>query len=79
MTTDELAQAVEKVTIFAKLSPDQKARIILQIKSMDIVSLGDGINDAPSESGLNVGFCLIQLVDIAKETFVILLNLFDGA
>ena len=33
MTDEELAQAVEKVTVFAKLSPDQKARIILQIKS----------------------------------------------
>ena len=33
MSDKELAQAVEKVTVFAKLSPDQKARIILQIKS----------------------------------------------
>ena len=33
MTDEELAQAVQMVTVFAKLSPDQKARIILQIKS----------------------------------------------
>ena len=32
MTDQELAEAVEKVTVFAKLSPDQKARIILQLK-----------------------------------------------
>ena len=30
MSDQELAQAVEEVTVFAKLSPDQKARIILQ-------------------------------------------------
>ena len=32
MTDQELAEVVEKVTVFAKLSPDQKARIILQLK-----------------------------------------------
>ena len=33
MRDQELAQAVEEVTVFAKLSPDQKARIILQFKA----------------------------------------------
>lgn len=70
MTDEELAQAVEKVTVFAKLSPDQKARIILQIKSNGhcVGYMGDGINDAPSMKVADVGISVDTAVDIAKET-----------
>ena len=44
MSDQELAQAVEEVTVFAKLSPDQKARIILQFKANGhaVGYMGDG-------------------------------------
>ena len=62
MSDQELAQAVEEVTVFAKLSPDQKARIILQFKANGhaVGYMGDGINDAPSMKVADVGFLLIQ-------------------
>ena len=75
MTDEELAQAVEKVTVFAKLSPDQKARIILQIKSNGhcVGYMGDGINDAPSMKVADVGISVDTAVDIAKETADVIL------
>lgn len=50
-TDQELAEAVESVTVFAKLSPDQKACIILQLKKNGhaVGYMGDGINDASSK------------------------------
>ena len=74
-TDEELAQAVEKVTVFAKLSPDQKARIILQIKSNGhcVGYMGDGINDAPSMKVADVGISVDTAVDIAKETADVIL------
>ena len=53
MTDQELAEAVESVTVFAKLSPDQKARIILQLKKNGHVVgyMGDGINECSIYEG----------------------------
>ena len=75
MTDEELAQAVEKVTVFAKLSPDQKARIILQLKrnGHGVGYMGDGINDAPSMKVADVGISVDTAVDIAKETADVIL------
>ena len=75
MTDEELAQAVQMVTVFAKLSPDQKARIILQIKSNGhcVGYMGDGINDAPSMKVADVGISVDTAVDIAKETADVIL------
>ena len=75
MSDEELAQAVEHVTVFAKLSPDQKARIILQIKSNGhcVGYMGDGINDAPSMKVADVGISVDTAVDIAKETADVIL------
>lgn len=75
MTDQELAEAVEKVTVFAKLSPDQKARIILQLKKNGhgVGYMGDGINDAPSMKVADVGISVDTSVDIAKETADVIL------
>lgn len=75
MTDQELAEAVEKVTVFAKLSPDQKARIILQLKKNGhaVGYMGDGINDAPSMKVADVGISVDTAVDIAKETADVIL------
>lgn len=75
MTDQELAEAVERVTVFAKLSPDQKARIILQLKKNDhgVGYMGDGINDAPSMKVADVGISVDTAVDIAKETADVIL------
>lgn len=75
MTDQELAEMVEKVTVFAKLSPDQKARIILQLKKNGhgVGYMGDGINDAPSMKVADVGISVDTAVDIAKETADVIL------
>ncbi|EPD85519.1 magnesium-translocating P-type ATPase [Streptococcus sp. HPH0090] len=75
MTDQELAEAVESVTVFAKLSPDQKARIILQLKrnGHGVGYMGDGINDAPSMKVADVGISVDTAVDIAKETADVIL------
>lgn len=75
MTDQELAGVVEKVTVFAKLSPDQKARIILQLKKNGhgVGYMGDGINDAPSMKVADVGISVDTAVDIAKETADVIL------
>ena len=75
MTNQELAQVVETTTVFAKLSPDQKARIILSLKNNGhkVGYMGDGINDAPSMKVSDVGISVDTAVDIAKETADVIL------
>ncbi|WP_330463448.1 magnesium-translocating P-type ATPase [Metamycoplasma gateae] len=71
----ELAIEVEKTQIFAKLSPDQKARIITILrKNGHVVGyMGDGINDAPAMKVADVSISVDTAVDIAKESANIIL------
>ncbi|KXT74709.1 Mg(2+) transport ATPase, P-type [Streptococcus sp. DD10] len=75
MSDAVLKEAVEETTVFAKLSPDQKARIILQLKENGhkVGYMGDGINDAPSMKVADVGISVDTAVDIAKETADVIL------
>ncbi|MGS0891399.1 magnesium-translocating P-type ATPase [Burkholderia stagnalis] len=70
-----LAQAVERTTVFAKLTPLQKARIVkaLQANGHTVGFLGDGINDAPALRDADVGISVDSGADIAKETADIIL------
>ena len=75
MTDEVLGELVEDITIFAKLSPDQKARIIrlLKAKGHKVGYMGDGINDAPSLRVSDVGISVDTAVDIAKEVADVIL------
>jgi Mg2+-importing ATPase len=75
MTDDALHSAVEGVTIFAKLSPAHKQRIIraLQAGGHVVGFLGDGINDAPALRAADVGISVDTAVDIAKEAADVIL------
>lgn len=75
MTDEELSAVVEETTIFAKLSPEQKARIIrlLKAKGHKVGYMGDGINDAPSLKVSDVGISVDTAVDIAKEVADVIL------
>lgn len=66
----ELSVRVERTTIFARISPDQKTRIIrlLQKNNHVVGFLGDGINDAPSLKAADVGISVNNAVDVAKES-----------
>jgi Mg2+-importing ATPase len=67
---DELAEAAERVTLFARVSPAHKERIIraLQSRAHTVGFLGDGINDAPALHAADVSVSVDTAVDIAKES-----------
>ena len=70
-----LAEAAERTSVFAKLSPDQKARVIraLHRKGHVVGFMGDGINDGPALKAADVGISVDTAVDIAKESADIIL------
>ena len=70
MSDAELAGVVERTTLFARLAPAHKHRIILALQSKGHVVgfLGDGINDAPGLRAADVGISVDSAVDIAKES-----------
>ena len=69
LTDEQLAAAAENTTLFARVSPGHKQRIILALKSRKHVVgfMGDGINDAPALHAADVGISVDTAVDIAKE------------
>ena len=75
MDDDALSRVVEKTNIFARVSPAQKDRIMIALKSNGHVVgfLGDGINDAPSLKTADVGISVDNAVDVAKEAADIIL------
>jgi len=70
MSIDELAGAAEKTTLFARVSPAHKQKIIeaLQSRHHTVGFMGDGINDAPALHAADVGISVDTAVDIAKES-----------
>lgn len=70
-----LAEAAERTAVFAKLSPDQKTRIVTVLRnSGHIVGfMGDGINDAAAMKSADIGISVDNAVDIAKESADIIL------
>jgi Mg2+-importing ATPase len=75
MNDEDLAKAVEETTVFAKLSPVHKERIIRALQKNEHVVgfMGDGINDAPALKAADVGISVDTAVDIAKESSDIIL------
>lgn len=75
MDDEELKKKVEKINVFAKLSPSQKARIvrILRENGHTVGFMGDGINDAAAMCEADVGISVDTAVDIAKESADIIL------
>ncbi len=71
----DLARRVEKVTIFAKLAPDEKSRVIRALRANGHVVgyLGDGINDGPALKAADVGISVDSAADIAKASADIIL------
>ena len=70
MSDAELEDAAERATVFARVSPAHKQRIIhaLQARKHTVGFMGDGINDAPALRAADVGISVDTAVDIAKES-----------
>jgi Mg2+-importing ATPase len=75
MDDDALAYQAEHGAIFARVSPEQKNRVILGLKARGHVVgyIGDGINDAPSLHTADVGISVMNGVDVAKDAAKIIL------
>ncbi|MBU2495207.1 MAG: magnesium-translocating P-type ATPase [Candidatus Omnitrophota bacterium] len=75
LSPKELRELVETTSVFARLSPLQKERIInaLRDNKRIVGYLGDGINDAPALKASDVGISVNNSVDIAKESADIIL------
>ena len=75
MSDAELARAAETTDVFAKLTPDQKARVVSVLRENDhtVGFMGDGINDAAAMKAADIGISVDTAVDVAKESADIIL------
>jgi P-type Mg2+ transporter len=75
MSDPALQHVAEQATVFARVSPMQKHRIIHALKHRNHVVgyMGDGINDAPSLHAADVGISVSSAVDVAREAADIIL------
>jgi Mg2+-importing ATPase len=71
-----LGHVAEEASVFARVSPSQKNRIILALKRRGHVVgfIGDGINDAPSLHAADIGISVLTATDVARESADIILG-----
>ncbi len=69
LSDDELANLAQRTTLFARLTPMHKERIVTLLKREGHVVgfMGDGINDAPALRAADIGISVDGAVDIARE------------
>ncbi|MCI6675780.1 MAG: magnesium-translocating P-type ATPase [Clostridiales bacterium] len=75
MSDEKLANVAEDTDVFAKLTPDQKARVVsvLRENGHTVGFMGDGINDAAAMKSADIGISVDTAVDVAKESADIIL------
>ena len=76
MDDEALQKAAEETDVFAKLSPQQKARVVTALRDNGhtVGYMGDGINDAAAMRASDVGISVDTAVDIAKESAKMILT-----
>lgn len=75
MSDGQLDDVISKILLFARVTPQQKLRIvnILQKKGEIVAMTGDGVNDAPALKKSNIGIVVGDASEVAKETADIIL------
>lgn len=75
MNEQQLESTAKEVSVFAKLSPQQKSRIVRALRNSgnSVGYMGDGINDAAAMKASDVGISVDTAVDIAKESADVIL------
>jgi len=75
LTDSALRERIDGISIFAKLSPDQKIRVVQNLQAIGhtVGFMGDGINDAGALRVADVGISVDTATDISKESADIIL------
>jgi Ca2+-transporting ATPase len=77
LSDDELAQRVQTVSVFARMVPDQKLRLVraLQATGAIVGMTGDGVNDAPALRAADIGIAMgARGTDVAREAAALVIT-----
>ncbi|MFE7465610.1 magnesium-translocating P-type ATPase [Streptomyces sp. NPDC057499] len=77
----EVAETADRATVFARCTPEHKARVVSALRSAGRTTgfLGDGVNDLPAMHAADVAICPRDAVDVARETADVVLAAKDLA